>query len=114
GLSAATGRYGGAEMMRYSGQALFEPLGEDVLRQFTADEDHAGIRFFTGRPGFPGLGAEHHVDALEQDAAVDALDVQDALVTQQIGAVDLDDAAEEVFQAFRIEGAVGAEHEGAD
>ncbi|CAM5192306.1 hypothetical protein CDEF62S_06397 [Castellaniella defragrans] len=52
--------------------------------------------------------------SLEDHAALDAFDVEDAFVTQQVGAVDLHDAAQEVFQAFRVEGAFRAKQERPD
>ena len=51
---------------------------------------------------------------LEKHTAIQALHVKDAFVAQQIRAVNLDDAAEEFFQAGRIEGFVRTEHESAD
>src|SRR5690606_4697309 len=47
-------------------------------------------------------------------AAVDAFQVQDALVAQQVGAVYLNNAAQEFFEPFRIECLVGTEYERPD
>src|SRR5476651_2655654 len=52
--------------------------------------------------------------ALEHDLAIDTLHIQHALVSQQAFAVDLQDAAEEIFEPVRIKGAVTAEYKRLD
>src|SRR5690606_9581569 len=94
-------------------QALLQAPGKNLLGQLAANEDHLGGRLFGRGPRFAGFGAHHHVHTLEQHAAVDALHVQNALVTQQVRAIDLHHAAQEFLEAGRIERLVGAEHEGA-
>lgn len=48
------------------------------------------------------------VHALEDDLAAGALHVKHALVAQHLGAVDIDDGAQEVFQLGGVERAIGA------
>src|SRR3546814_4435706 len=47
---------------------------------------------------------------LEEHAAIDAFEVQNTFIAQQVGAIDLDDAAQELFEPFRIKGFVGTEY----
>ena len=60
------------------------------------------------------VAAHHLVHALEHDLAIDALHIQHALVAQQPLAVDLQDAAEEVFETIRIERLIAAVDERLD
>lgn len=95
-------------------QALLQAPGKNLLGQLTSDEYHLGGRFVGRGPRLAGFGAHHHVHTLEQHAAVDALHVQDALVAQQVGTIDLHHAAQEFLKTRGIERLVGTEHERAD
>src|SRR5690606_29138998 len=97
-----------------SDQTLFQTPRENLLGQFTSYKYHFGIRLFTRKPGLSGLGTHHHVHALEQHAAVNAFQEQNALVAQQVRPINLYDAAQEFFQAFRVKRPIGSEHKGAD
>src|SRR5690606_16734509 len=77
-------------------------------------EYHPGIRLFTRKPRFAGFGTHHHMYALEQHASVNALHVQNALVAEQVGPVDLNNTPKKFLQAFRIEGPVRPKHECTD
>ena len=90
---------------------MFQAPGENLLGELMADEYHLGIGFFARHPWFTRFRAHHHMYALEQHTPIDPLQIQDALVPQQIGPIDLHDAAEEFLEAFRIERLVRPEHE---
>src|SRR5690606_29922320 len=91
-----------------------QALGEYVLGQLAANKDQLGAFFIFGQPGIAGLGAHHHVYALEQHTAIDALQIQNALVAHQIWSKYLNNARQEVFQPFGVERSIRTEHESPD
>src|SRR5205085_6899190 len=95
-------------------QALFQPGDEQILRQLLVDEDEERGLLLALPPRLAHVAAHHHVYALEDDAARIALHPEDALVAQQIRAVDLDHAREELLELLAVERLVGAKHERLD
>ena len=51
---------------------------------------------------------------MENNFALGPAHIQNALVTQHFGAIDVDDSAQEVFQLGRIKGALGFENKAFD
>lgn len=51
---------------------------------------------------------------MENNFALCPAHIQNALVTQHFGAIDIDDSAQEVFQLGRIKGALGFENKAFD
>ncbi|CAM2147502.1 200 kDa antigen p200 [Paraburkholderia tropica] len=95
-------------------EAGVEAVGDQVLRQFDADEHHLAGLLLDRQPLGREVAAHHLVHALEHHLAVHALHVEHALVAQQALAVNLQDAAEEVLEAVRIERLVAAVDERLD
>src|SRR3954471_8478059 len=89
-------------------QALLQPGDEQILRQLLADEDEERSFLVALAPGLAHVAAHHHVHSLEHHAARIALHPEDALVAQQVRAVDLDHAGEELLELLAVERLVGA------
>src|SRR5207302_2064903 len=95
-------------------QTLLETGYKKVFGQLLADEDQDRLLLVRLGPGLAEVAAHHHVHALEHDAARIALHPQDALVAQQVRAVDLDHARQELLELLAVERLLRAEHERRD
>src|SRR5712664_3592128 len=95
-------------------QTFLEAGEEQVLRQLLADEHQQRFLPVGLGPGLAEVAAHHHVHALEHDAARIALHPQHALVAQEIRAVHLDHAREELLELRAVERLLRAEHERLD
>ena len=86
----------------YSVQALFQALQENIFGQFDADEHHFAHSLFTNGPFGAQIAAHELVHPLENDFAVSTFHVEHTLVAQHLGAIDVDDSTQKVFQLNRV------------
>ena len=78
-------------------------MDQDVFRQVNPNEHHFADALFTLRPIRAQIAAHQLVHTLEDHLLVGALHIQHPFVAQHLGAVDVDDGAQEVFQLGGIE-----------
>ena len=90
-------------------QAEVQPLQENILRQFLADEDQLA---FTGTvfPFLDQVGAHQLLDPLENNLVVGPLHIQDAFITQHIRAKPADYIIEKQVELLRVEWPETAEY----
>lgn len=85
-------------------------MNQDVFGQVNANEHHLADALFALGPIRAQVAAHQLVHALEDHLLFGALHIQHAFVAQHLGAVDVDDGAQEVFQLGGIELALGLVH----
>ena len=95
---------------KLSNQALLQTLQENITGQINSDEHHLALARLTGAPGGPEVAAHELMHPLKNHLGLGALHIQDTLVTQHPGAVDVDDCAQKVLQLGRLEGPLRPEH----
>src|SRR5690606_4196046 len=94
-----------------SGQALLQALEEQLPGQVAADEHHLAGTTLAGFPAPAEIGTHHVVDSLEHRLAIGPLHEEHAFIPQHVGAVNLNQAGQEILQFCRIERPVRAEDE---
>lgn len=82
-------------------------MDQDVLGQVNTNEHHLADALFTLSPIGAEVAAHQLVHTLEDHLLFGALHIEHAFVAQHLGAVDVDDGAQEIFQLGRIELALG-------
>ncbi len=85
-------------------------MDQDVLRQVDANEHHLADALFPFSPIWPEVAAHQLVHALEDHLLFGTLHIQHAFVAQHLGAVDVDDGAQEIFQLGWVKLALGLVH----
>ena len=85
-------------------------MDQYVLRQVDTNEHHLADALFAFSPIGPEVAAHQLVHALEDHLLFGALHIQHAFVAQHLGAVDVDDGAQEIFQLGGVKLALGLVH----
>ena len=89
---------------------MIKALNQDVLGQINANEHHLADALFAFGPIRPEVAAHQLVHALEDHLLLGALHIQHAFVAQHLGAIDVDDGAQKVFQFGGVKLALGLVH----
>ena len=89
---------------------MIEALDQDVLRQVNTNEHHLADALFAFSPIWAEVAAHQLVHALEDHFLFGALHIEHAFVAQHLGAVDVDDGAQEIFQLGWVKLAFGLVH----
>ena len=89
---------------------MIKALDQDVLRQVNTNEHHLADALFAFGPIWPEVAAHQLVHTLEDHLLFSALHIQHAFVAQHLGAVDVDDGAQEIFQLGWVKLALGLVH----
>ena len=98
----------------YSAYTLLQALHENITGQIDTDEYHFAHSLLILVPRLTQIAAHELVHALKNHFALGAAHVQHAFVAQHLGAIDVDDGTQKVFQFGRIKGAVRLEDEAFD
>ena len=77
---------------------MIEALNQDVFGQINADEHHLAHALFAFSPIGPEVAAHQLMHTLKNHLLLGALHIEHAFVAQHLGAVDIDDGAQKVFQ----------------
>lgn len=85
-------------------------MNQDVFGQVNANEHHLADALFALGPIRAQVAAHQLVHALEDHLLFGALHIEHAFVAQHLGAIDVDNGAQEVFQLGRIELTLGLVH----
>ena len=82
-------------------------MDQDVFWQVNSDEDHFADALFAFSPIGAQITPHQLVHALENHLFLSALHIEHAFVAQHLGAIDVDDGAQEIFQFGGVELALG-------
>ena len=93
-----------------SNQGLFKTLNQDVFGQVNANEHHLADALFAFSPIRSEVATHQLMHTLENHLLFSALHIEHALVAQHLGAVDVDDGTQEIFQLGRVKLALGLVH----
>src|SRR5262249_39021494 len=96
---------------RTSLQAVFEAAFQVLAVEVAADEDKLARALLAVLPGLAPVGIHHHMHALIDVAPRRAVDRQDALAAEDVGAAQLQERAHPFLEFVGIDRPVGSEAE---
>ena len=78
-------------------------MDQNIFGQINADEHHLADALFALTPIGAQIAAHQLVHALENHLFLGTFHVEHAFVAQHLGAIDVDDGTQEIFEFCRVE-----------
>ncbi|MEY2790389.1 MAG: hypothetical protein RL295_553 [Pseudomonadota bacterium] len=88
---------------------MLKTLNQDVFGQINTDEHHLAHTLFAGRPIGTEVTAHQLVHALQDHLLLGALHIEHAFVAQHLGAINVDDGTQKIFELGGVKLALGLE-----